>query len=110
VPCTMGTASGIAAGSSRNLIERAADVALKERHPLVVVPRETPLSAIHLRNLLALAEGGVRVVPAMPSFYHRPVTVSDLVDGVVARILDALGRHELAVELGLAREWRGLAD
>lgn len=95
-PCSMGTAARIAHGFSTNLIERAADVALKERRRLIVVPRETPLSTIHLRNLLLLAEAGAVVLPAMPGFYHRPATVAQIVDFVVARILDQLGvAHEL---------------
>lgn len=89
-PCSMGTLARVAHGFSSNLIERAADVALKERRPLIVVPRETPLSAIHLRNLLLLAEAGATVLPAMPGFYHRPQSVQELVDFVVARILERL--------------------
>lgn len=95
-PCSMGTLARVAHGFSSNLIERAADVALKERRRLIVVPRETPLSMIHLRNLLLLAEAGAVVLPAMPGFYHRPQRVAELVDFVVARILDQLGvAHEL---------------
>jgi len=90
-PCTSGTVAAIAAGASDNLIERAADVMLKERRRLILVPRETPLSEIHLDNLARLARMGVTVLPANPGFYHRPQTVSDLVDFVVARILDHLG-------------------
>jgi len=96
-PCSMGTLARVAHGFSSNLVERAADVALKEGRRLVVVPRETPLSVIHLRNMLALAEAGAVVLPAMPGFYHRPGHVADLVDFVVGRILDKLGLdHELA--------------
>ena len=89
-PCSMGTIASIAAGTSRSLVERAADVTLKERRKLVVVPRETPLSAIHLENLLRLTRAGAVVLPAAPAFYHRPKSVDDLVDFVVARVLDQL--------------------
>jgi flavin prenyltransferase len=100
-PCSMGTLSAIAAGSSRSLVERAADVALKERRPLVLVPRETPLSAIHLENMLRLTRAGAVVLPAAPGFYHRPARVQDLVDFVVARVLDHLGvEHELVPRWG----------
>lgn len=99
-PCSMGTLARVAHGFSSNLVERAADVAIKERRRLVVVPRETPLSVIHLRNLVVLAEAGAVVLPAMPGFYHRPQRVEDLIDFVVARILDALG-----VEHDLVRRW-----
>jgi 4-hydroxy-3-polyprenylbenzoate decarboxylase len=92
VPCTMGTAGRIAHGISSNLLERAADVCLKERLPLVVVPREAPLSVIHLENLLTLARAGAVVLPAAPGFYHRPEHLDDLVTFVVDRILRALGR------------------
>ncbi len=96
VPCSMGTLARIAHGFSSNLVERAADVALKEGRPLVVVPRETPLSVLHLQNLLELARLGAIVLPAMPGFYHRPQTVAALVDFVVGKILDRLGvPHQL---------------
>ena len=91
IPCSMSTAAKIAAGLSSDLLERAADVQLKEGSPLIVVPRETPFSLIHLRNLTALAETGVRIVPAIPAWYHNPQTIEDLVDFVVARTLDQLG-------------------
>lgn len=91
VPCSMGTVSAIAAGSSRSLIERAADVMLKERRPLIVVPRETPLSAIHLENMLRVTRAGAVVMPAAPGFYHRPKAIDDLVNFMVARICDHLG-------------------
>lgn len=90
-PCSMGTLASIAAGTSRSLVERAADVALKERRPLVLVTRETPLSAIHLENMLRVTRAGAVVLPAAPGFYHRPTSVADLVDFVVARVLDQLG-------------------
>ena len=95
-PCSMGTVAAIATGTSRSLIERAADVALKERRRLVVVPRETPYSDIHLENLLRLTRSGAIVLPASPGFYHRPTRVEELVDFVVARILDHVGvSHDL---------------
>ncbi len=88
IPCSMSTVAKIAAGLSSDLLERAADVQIKEGHSVVVVPRETPLSLIHLRNLTALAEAGVKIVPAIPAWYHHPQTIEDLVDFVVARTLD----------------------
>jgi len=91
VPCSLGTAGRIAAGVSNDLITRAADVALKERRRLVLVPRETPLNTIHLRNLLTLAEAGAIVLPAMPGFYREPRSVDELVEFVVDKIFDALG-------------------
>ncbi|MBI3608945.1 MAG: UbiX family flavin prenyltransferase [Nitrospirae bacterium] len=90
-PCSMKTAAAVAHGLASGLIERAADVTLKERRPLIVVPRETPFSTIHLENLLALARAGAHVVPAMPAFYHQPKSIDDLVAFVVGRILDHLG-------------------
>jgi 4-hydroxy-3-polyprenylbenzoate decarboxylase len=90
-PCTMGTVGAIAAGLADNLIARAADVMLKERRPLVLVPRETPFSAIHLDNLLKLAHAGAVILPPSPGFYDRPRAITDLVDFVVARVLDQLG-------------------
>ena len=100
-PCTMGTLGAIAAGIADNLIERAADVMLKERRPLVLVPRETPLSAIHLENMLKLARAGAVILPPSPGFYTRPQAVADLVDFVVARVLDHLGvRHALVPRWG----------
>lgn len=100
-PCSMGTAGRIAAGISNDLTTRAADVCLKERRKLILVVRETPLNLIHLRNLTALTEAGATVLPASPGFYHRPQTVEDLVDTVVARTLQALG-----LEQDLVREWK----
>ena len=91
IPCTAKTFAGIANGLSANLIERAADVTLKEKRPLVVVPRETPLNLIQLRNLTALAEAGAIVLPAMPAFYPQPKTFDDLADFIVGRVLDLLG-------------------
>jgi flavin prenyltransferase len=90
IPCSMSTVAKLAAGLSSDLLERAADVQLKEGRQLVLVPRETPLSLIHLRNLTALAEAGARIVPAIPAWYHNPQTIEDLVDFVVARALDQL--------------------
>ncbi|WP_013325358.1 flavin prenyltransferase UbiX [Gloeothece verrucosa] len=90
IPCSMSTVAKIAAGLSSDLMERAADVQLKESRPLVIVPRETPFSLIHLRNLTQLAEAGVKIVPAIPAWYHDPKTIEDLVDFVVARTLDQL--------------------
>ena len=90
IPCSMSTIGKLAAGLSSDLLERAADVQLKERKPLVLVPRETPFSLIHLRNLVTLSEAGAHIVPAIPAWYHQPQTVLDLVDFVVARALDQL--------------------
>jgi flavin prenyltransferase len=90
-PCSMATLAAIAAGTSRSLIERVADVMLKERRPLLLVPRETPLSIIHLENMLRVSRAGAVVMPAAPGFYHRPENVGALVDFVVARVLDHLG-------------------
>jgi len=107
-PCTMGTLAAIAAGLSRNLIERAADVAIKEGRKLVLVPRETPFSAIHLENMLKLARLGVVILPPSPGFYHHPQTVGDLVDFVVARVLDQLRvPHRLMARWGGADEADG---
>jgi len=101
-PCTMGALAAIAHGHADNLIERAADVMLKERRPLVLVPRETPFSLIHLRNMTALAEAGATILPANPGFYHRPQTVEQVVDFIVARVLDHLGvAHELMRRWGV---------
>jgi 4-hydroxy-3-polyprenylbenzoate decarboxylase len=101
-PCSMATLAGVAQGNSRSLIERAADVALKERRRLVLVPREAPLSLVHLRNMVAVTEAGATVIPAAPGFYQRPKSVADLVDFVVQRILDHLG-----VEAELVGRWSG---
>ena len=99
-PCSMGTLGAIATGLADNLIERAADVMLKERRKLVLVPRETPLSAIHLENMLKLAHAGAVVMPPNPGFYAHPQSVAELVDFVVARILD-----QIALPHTLARRW-----
>lgn len=101
-PCSMGTLSAISTGASRSLIERAADVTLKERRKLVLMPRETPLSAIHLGNMLRLARAGAVILPASPAFYNRPEKLEDIVDFVVARILD-----QLEVEHSLSKRWSG---
>lgn len=100
VPCSMGTIASIAAGTSRSLLERAADVSLKERRPLVVVPRETPFSRIHLENMLRLTDAGAVVLPAAPGFYHQPERIDQLVDFVVQRILD-----QLQVGIDIAPRW-----
>jgi 4-hydroxy-3-polyprenylbenzoate decarboxylase len=99
-PCSMGTLAAIAQGLADNLIERAADVVLKEGRKLILVPRETPLSAIHLENMLRLARAGAVILPPSPGFYHHPQTVADLVDFVVARILD-----QLAIPHALLQRW-----
>ncbi|WP_110687527.1 flavin prenyltransferase UbiX [Salinicola aestuarinus] len=99
-PCSTGTLSAIACGASDNLIERAADVALKERRQLVVVPRETPLSAIHLENMLTLTRMGAVILPAAPGFYHRPTSLEAMIDFIVARILNQLG-----IEQSLLPAW-----
>ncbi len=101
-PCSMGTVSAIAHGTSRSLVERAADVTLKERRPLLLVPRETPLSLVHLENLTAVTRAGAVVIPAAPGFYHQPQAISDLVDFIVARILD-----QLNLEHTVGRRWGG---
>jgi 4-hydroxy-3-polyprenylbenzoate decarboxylase len=101
-PCSMGTVAAIAGGTSRSLIERAADVTLKERRRLILVPRETPLSLVHLRNMVAVSEAGAVLLPASPGFYHRPAQVSDLVDFVVQRVLD-----QLQLDIDIAPRWGG---
>jgi 4-hydroxy-3-polyprenylbenzoate decarboxylase len=104
-PCSMGTIAAISQGTSRSLVERAADVTLKERRPLVVVPRETPFSAIHLENMLRLTHAGATVLPASPGYYHKPQGIADLVDFVVARILDHVG-----VEHTVGRRWGDVGE
>lgn len=101
-PCSMGTVSAVAHGTSRSLVERAADVTLKERRPLLLVPRETPLSLVHLRNLTAATEAGATVLFAAPGFYQRPAKIDDLVDFIVQRILDHVG-----VDVSLVGRWEG---
>jgi 4-hydroxy-3-polyprenylbenzoate decarboxylase len=101
-PCSMGTVAAVAGGTSRSLVERAADVTLKERRKLILVPRETPFSLVHLRNLVAVTEAGATVLPAAPGFYHRPARVAELVDFVVQRILD-----QLDLDIGIASRWEG---
>jgi len=104
-PCTMGSLAAIAHGLADNLIERAADVMLKEKRPLILVARETPFSLIHLRNMTALAEAGATILPANPGFYHRPQNVDQVIDFIVARILDQLG-----IAHDLMPRWGGAAD
>ncbi len=101
-PCSMGTLARIAAGVSGNLIERAADVMIKEHRPLLLVPRETPLSDIHLENMLRLSRMGVRIIPAMPGFYHQPQSIDDLVNFMVGKVLDQLG-----IANDLYKRWDG---
>jgi 4-hydroxy-3-polyprenylbenzoate decarboxylase len=102
VPASMGTVGALASGNVRNLVHRAGAVALKEGWPLVVAPRETPLSLVDLRNLATLAEAGASILPLCPAFYNRPSTVDELVDGVVSRLLDRMGAHN-----PLAKPWTG---
>jgi 4-hydroxy-3-polyprenylbenzoate decarboxylase len=102
IPCSMGSLARIAGGISDNLLERAADVMLKERGHLILVPRETPLSSIHLEHMLKLSNMGVEMIPAMPGFYHRPESVDDLVNFVVDRVMDRLG-----IDDGEANRWGG---
>ncbi|MBL8863464.1 MAG: UbiX family flavin prenyltransferase [Planctomycetes bacterium] len=104
-PCSMGTLARVSVGFSSNLVERAADVALKEGRKLLLVPRETPLSVVHLENMLRLARLGAIVLPAMPGFYHRPQSKADLVNHVVGKILDRLG-----VENAVGARWQGLDE
>ena len=104
IPCSMKSLSGIACGYANNLVERAADVMLKEGRTLIIVPRETPLNSIHLRNMLTLSEIGVKIIPAMPAFYSCPEKIDDLVDFMVGKVLDSLG-----IENSLFRRWQGNA-
>jgi 4-hydroxy-3-polyprenylbenzoate decarboxylase len=102
LPASMGSVGRIAAGVATDLLERAADVHLKEGRPLVICPRETPWSLVHLRNLTALAEAGARIAPPVPAWYHQPRSIADMVDFLVIRCLDPLG-----LELGALRRWQG---
>lgn len=104
IPCSMGTLAGIASGSSETLITRAADVCLKEKRRLILVPRETPLSLVQLKNMVSAAEAGAVILPACPAFYSRPGTISDLVDVLVGRVLDLQG-----LENNLYGRWKGNA-
>lgn len=103
VPCSMATAAAIACGLSDNLIRRAADVVIKERRPLVIVPREAPLSPIHLENLLKLSQVGAYILPPMPAWYNKPSSLSDMEDAIVGKILESLG-----ISQHLSPEWKGL--
>ncbi|MFC5448086.1 UbiX family flavin prenyltransferase [Paenibacillus aestuarii] len=100
IPCSMGSLSGIARAASDNLLERTADVMLKEGRSLILVPRETPLHAIHLENMLTLSRMGVRILPAMPAFYNRPKSLEEMVDFLVGKVLDSMG-----IEHSLYRRW-----
>jgi 4-hydroxy-3-polyprenylbenzoate decarboxylase len=100
IPCSMGTLARISSGFSGNLLERSADVMLKQRKPLVLMPRESPLNAIHLKNMLTMSEMGVHIVPAMPGFYLKPEKISDLVDFMVGRVVESLG-----IEHSLYKPW-----
>jgi flavin prenyltransferase len=102
LPCSMATLGAVASGAGRNLIHRAADVTLKERRPLVLCPRETPVSVIHLRNMVRLAEAGACILPCAPGFTHRPTNLAELVDGLVMRVCDQLGLH-----IPLCPRWDG---
>jgi 4-hydroxy-3-polyprenylbenzoate decarboxylase len=102
LPASMGTVGRIASGVALDLIERAADVHLKEARPLVIAPRELPWNLVHLRNLTALAEAGARIAPPVPAWYHRPTSLEEMVDFLVIRIFD-----NLALELGDLQRWRG---
>lgn len=100
IPCSMGTLSGIAHGSSDNLLERTADVMLKESRRLIIMPRETPLHAIHLENMLTLSKLGVRIIPAMPAFYNRPASLDEMIDFMVGKVLDSMD-----IEHSLYKRW-----
>src|SRR4030067_1618306 len=102
VPCSMKTVASIASGVSSNLVGRSADVIIKEKRKLIIVPRETPLNTVHLRNLLTLSEMGIHIIPAMPAFYNKPETIADMVEFIVGRILDAL-----SIDNQLYSRWDG---
>jgi len=104
-PCSMRTVGAIAHSNGDNLVHRAADVVLKERRKMVLVPRETPLSEIHLENLLKLARMGVVILPPMPAFYNRPASLDDIVDHIVARVLD-----QFDIDTAFAKRWDGKMD
>jgi len=107
IPCSMKALSAISSGFSSNLIERAADVTLKEKRKLIIVPRETPLSTIHLRNMLTLSGLGCHIIPAMPAFYHHPKTIEDLVDFIVGRVLNCMEiENDLAPKWGISKNVR----
>lgn len=111
VPCSMGTLSGIAHGSSDNLLLRTADVMMKEGRKLIIVPRETPLHAIHLSNMLTLAQMGVRILPAMPGFYNKPTSLEEIIDFITGKILDAMNiEHDLYVRWGVADDVKAPSD
>lgn len=102
IPCSMKTLSGIAHGYANNLVERAADVMIKEGRTLILVPRETPLNSIHLKNMLILSEIGVKIIPPMPAFYSHPKSIDDIVDFIVGKVLDSL-----RIENNLFKRWKG---
>lgn len=105
IPCSMKTLAGLASGYADNLLLRAAEVTLKEKRPLIIVPRETPLNIIHIENMLRVARAGAIVLPAMPGFYHKPKKMKDLIDHVVGKVLDAL-----SIEHDLYLRWRGPSE
>jgi len=102
IPCSMKTLSGIAHGYANNLVERSADVMIKEGRPLLLVPRETPLNSIHLKNMLILSEMGIKIIPPMPAFYSHPKNIEDIVDFIVGKVLDSL-----KIENNLYKRWKG---